>query len=34
LVTILIGLYGVWRVIKGIGMVLAPKSETGDVAEQ
>lgn len=33
-VTIMAGLYGVWLVLKGSFMVLAPKSEAGDVAEQ
>lgn len=33
-VAIMIGLWGMWMVIKGIFMVLAPKSEAGDVAEQ
>jgi hypothetical protein len=33
-VTIMVGLYGVWLVLKGSFMVLAPKSEAGDVAEQ
>ena len=31
---IMAGFYGVWLIIKGISMVLAPKSEAGDVAEQ
>src|SRR5262245_19206032 len=34
LFTIAIGLGGVWLVIKGASMVVAPKSEQGDVAEQ
>jgi hypothetical protein len=33
-VTIILGFWGIWMVIKGIGMVLAPKVEPGDVAEQ
>jgi hypothetical protein len=33
-VTIILGFWGVWMVIKGICMVLAPKVEAGDVAEQ
>jgi len=34
LVTMVIGLIGVWLLIKGIFMVAAPTSESGDVAEQ
>jgi len=33
-VTLMIGVWGAWMVLKGIFMVLAPKSEPGDVAEQ
>lgn len=33
-ITIMIGLWGMWNVIKGIFMTIAPKSEAGDVAEQ
>ena len=33
-VTIMIGLYGVWLVLNGILMAVAPKSERGDVADQ
>jgi hypothetical protein len=33
-VTIMIGLWGVWLVINGILMTIAPKSERGDVANQ
>jgi len=33
-VTIILGFWGVWMIIKGICMVLAPKVEAGDVAEQ
>lgn len=33
-VTVMIGFWGLWMVLKGIFMVLAPKSEAGDVAEQ
>ena len=33
-VTIMVGLYGVWLVINGILMAVAPKSERGDVADQ
>ncbi len=33
-VTIILGFWGVWMIIKGIQMVVAPKSEAGDVAEQ
>jgi len=33
-ITILIGLYGLWLILKGIFMVVAPRSEAGDVAEQ
>lgn len=32
-VTVMIGLYGAYMVLKGIFMVIAPKSEAGDVAE-
>ena len=32
--TVLAGLYGLWQLAKGIFMVVAPKSEAGDVAEQ
>ncbi|HTV42346.1 MAG TPA: hypothetical protein VMF08_17380 [Candidatus Sulfotelmatobacter sp.] len=33
-VTIMIGLYGIWLVLNGILMAVAPKSERGDVADQ
>jgi hypothetical protein len=33
-VTIMAGLWGAWMVFKGIFMLLAPKLESGDVAEQ
>ncbi len=33
-VTIMIGLWGVWLLINGIIMTLAPKSERGDLADQ
>lgn len=33
-ITIMIGLYGAWLLINGILMVVAPKSERGDVADQ
>ncbi len=33
-VTILLGLWGVWMAIKGVFMLMAPKSQLGDVAEQ
>jgi len=33
-VTIMIGLWGVWTLISGIIMVLAPKAEHGDLADQ
>jgi hypothetical protein len=33
-ITILIGLYGLWLILKGIFMVVSPRSEAGDVAEQ
>jgi hypothetical protein len=33
-ITVMIGLYGVWLVINGILMVVAPKLEQGDVADQ
>lgn len=32
--TVMVGLYGVWLVINGILMAVAPKSEGGDVADQ
>jgi hypothetical protein len=33
-VTIMVGLWGAWQVLKGTIMFFAPKSEPGDVAEQ
>ena len=33
-ITIMLGLWGLWMAIKGIFMVVAPKSQSGDVAEQ
>jgi hypothetical protein len=33
LVTILVGFWGVWMVFKGAGMLMAPKSAPGDIAE-
>ncbi len=33
-VTIIGGFVGVWRVIKGVGMLLAAKSQRGDIADQ
>jgi hypothetical protein len=33
-ITVMIGLYGLWLVINGILMAVAPKSERGDVADQ
>ena len=33
-VTLMIGTYGAWQLLKGVIMILAPKSEPGDVAEQ
>ena len=33
-VTLMIGTYGAWMLLKGAIMFLAPKSEPGDVAEQ
>lgn len=33
-VTIMVGLYGVYMIFKGIFMLVAPKAEAGDVAEQ
>ena len=33
-IAIMVGLWGAWQVFKGIFMVSAPKSESGDVAEQ
>ncbi|MEW6155838.1 MAG: hypothetical protein AB1813_00295 [Verrucomicrobiota bacterium] len=33
-VTVMVGCWGLWMVIKGMIMFLAPKSEPGDVAEQ
>ena len=32
--TIMVGLWGAWQVLKGIFMVVSPKTEQGDVAEQ
>ena len=32
--TIAVGLYGAWRLIKGMFMLLVPKSEPGDVADK
>jgi hypothetical protein len=32
--TVVVGLWGAWMVLKGIIMMVAPKSEPGDVAEQ
>jgi hypothetical protein len=32
-VSVMIGLFGAWQVLKGIIMMVAPKSEPGDVAE-
>lgn len=32
-VTVMVGLWGGWMILKGIFMLLAPKSEAGDVAE-
>jgi hypothetical protein len=34
LITVAIGFYGLWLLIKGIFIVISPKSQTGDVAEQ
>jgi hypothetical protein len=33
-VTLMIGTYGAWQLLKGVIMFVAPKSEPGDVAEQ
>jgi hypothetical protein len=33
-VTILIGLYGIWSLVTGLMMLIAPKTEPGDVAEK
>jgi hypothetical protein len=33
-VTVMVGLWGAWQVLKGIFMVVSPKTEYGDVAEQ
>jgi hypothetical protein len=33
-ITIMIGVWGAWKVLKALFMILAPKSEPGDVAEQ
>jgi len=33
-ITIIVGLYGAWLIFQGTFMVLAPKSEAGDVADQ
>ena len=32
--TVIVGLWGGYRVLKGITLVVAPRSETGDVADQ
>lgn len=31
--TVMVGAYGAWQVIKGVLMFLSPKSESGDAAE-
>lgn len=33
-VTVLVGLYGLWELLKGLMMFIAPKGEPGDVSEQ
>lgn len=33
-IAVMVGLWGAWMIFKGIFMLLAPKSEAGDVAEQ
>jgi hypothetical protein len=33
-ITIMIGVWGAWKFLKALFMILAPKSEPGDVAEQ
>jgi hypothetical protein len=33
-ITIMVGLWGAWMVLNGVFMVVAPKRESGDVAEQ
>lgn len=33
-ITIIVGLWGAWMIFNGIFMVVAPKSESGDVAEK
>jgi hypothetical protein len=33
-ITIMIGVWGAWQFLKALFMILAPKSEPGDVAEQ
>ena len=33
-VTIMVGVWGAWKFLKALFMILAPKSEPGDVAEQ
>jgi len=33
-ITVAVGLWGVWMLLNGIIMVLAPKSEKGDLADQ
>jgi hypothetical protein len=33
-VTVMVGLWGAWRVLKGTLMILSPRSESGDVADQ
>ena len=32
--TLMVGLWGAWNVLKGVIMFLAPRSEPGDVSEQ
>jgi hypothetical protein len=33
-ITVIVGLWGGWLILKGTFMVVAPKAESGDVAEQ
>jgi hypothetical protein len=33
-ITVMVGLYGAWRLLKGTFMFLSPKSESGDVADK
>ena len=33
-ITVMVGLWGAWRILKGTIMVVSPRSEKGDVADQ